>query len=177
MQNATRYTLHATRIMAIDPGYEKMGVAVLEKTEVNFGKEVLLFSECFKTLSKTPHQERLRELGSEICRIIKKFKPQCLAIEKLFFTTNQKTAMLVSEARGVIIYEAARAGLSVFEFTPLQAKVAVTGYGRSDKRQMKFMVEKLITVSKSIKEDDEYDAIALGLTFFATEHFFKKNRS
>lgn len=160
------------RIMAIDPGYEKMGVAVLEKIS---GKETLLFSECFKTSSKTPHQERLKELGMEVSRVIKKFKPQCLAIEKLFFTTNQKTVMLVSEARGVIIYEATLAGLTVSEYTPLEVKVAVTGYGRSDKGQMKFMVEKLITIGKKIREDDEYDAIALGLTFFATEHSFKKS--
>ncbi len=153
------------KILAVDPGYEKIGIAVLEKT---VGKETLLFSECFKTSSKTAHHERLRQLGAEVKKIIEKFKPEALAIEKLFFTTNQKTAFMVAEARGVIIYEAATAGLAVTEFTPLQAKVAVTGYGRGTKDQMKFMVEKLITVGKKIKEDDEYDAIALGLTYFAT---------
>lgn len=160
------------RIIAIDPGYEKMGVAVLEKTS---GKEVLLFSECFRTSRKNPHHKRLAALGTEAERVIREFKPECLAIEKLFFTTNQKTAFQVAEARGVIIYEASSAGLSVCEFTPLQAKVAVTGYGRGTKDQMKYMVEKLITVGKKIKEDDEYDAIALGLTFFATQHKLKYN--
>lgn len=162
------------RILAVDPGYEKMGVAVLEKIA---GKEVLLFSECFKTSSKTPHSERLRQLGGEINRVIDKFKPEVLAIEKLFFTTNQKTALMVAEARGVIVYEAATAGLSVTEFTPLQAKVAVTGYGRGTKEQMKFMVEKLITVGKKITEDDEYDAIALGLTYFATKRVYENNNA
>ena len=157
------------RILAIDPGYEKMGVAVLEKTDGI--KELILFSECFKTSRDKSSDERLCALGKEVEKVIEKFKPSTLAIEKLFFADNQKTAMRVSEARGVIIYEAARAGLSVVEFTPLQAKVAVTGYGRGTKAQMKFMVEKLLTVGKKIKEDDEYDALALGLTYFATARF------
>ncbi|MDO8482982.1 MAG: crossover junction endodeoxyribonuclease RuvC [bacterium] len=155
------------RILAIDPGYEKLGIAVLEKDPK--GKEVLLFSECFKTSREKSGDERLCALGKEVERVIEEFQPKVLAIEKLFFADNQKTAMRVSEARGVIIYEAARAGLTVAEFTPLQAKVAVTGYGRGTKAQMKFMVEKLIKVGKKIKEDDEYDAIALGLTYFACE--------
>ena len=154
------------RILAVDPGYEKIGIAILEKTG---GKEILLFSECFKTSRQNPPNERLLALGKEAERIIKKFKPSAIAIEKLFFADNQKTAMLVSEARGVIIYEASRAGLLVREFTPLQTKLAVTGYGRSDKDQMKFMVEKLISVGKKITEDDEYDAIAIGLTYFEME--------
>lgn len=154
------------RVLAIDPGYEKMGVAVIEKTN---GKEVLLFSECFKTSRKNSPGERLLALGKEVGRVIKKFRPEALAIEKLFFTENQKTAMLVSEARGVIIYEAAGSRLPVAEFTPLQVKTAVTSYGKSTKAQMKFMVEKLISVGKQISEDDEYDAIALGLTYFAME--------
>ena len=78
-------------------------------------------------------------------KIIEKFQPKCLAIEKLFFAGNQKTVMLVSEARGVIIYEAIRAELSVREFTPLEMKVAVTGYGRSDKSQIKQQIESPLT--------------------------------
>ncbi|OHA18903.1 MAG: hypothetical protein A2836_00750 [Candidatus Taylorbacteria bacterium RIFCSPHIGHO2_01_FULL_45_63] len=155
------------RILAVDPGYERVGVAVLEKENSGGARETLLFSECFKTSAKLPHSERLKLIGEEIKRMIATHRPSALAIEKLFFANNQKTAILVSEARGVIICEAARSGLFVAEFTPLQAKVAVTGYGRGTKSQMKFMVEKLISVGKKIKEDDEYDAIALGLTFFA----------
>jgi crossover junction endodeoxyribonuclease RuvC len=154
------------RILAVDPGYEKMGVAIIEK---ELGKEVLVFSECFKTSRENPPHERLCALGKEIERIIDEFKPKALAIEKLFFTDNQKTAMRVSEARGIIIYEAVRANLSIAEYTPLEIKVAVTSYGRSSKDQVKFMVEKLIKIGKTIKEDDEYDAIALGLTYFARE--------
>lgn len=159
------------KIIAIDPGYEKMGVAVLEKN--SGGKETLVFSECFITSRKDTHAARLASLSREIQKLVNKYKLEALVIEKLFFTTNQKTALLVAEARGVVIAEAARAGLTVVEFTPLQAKVAVTGYGRGTKEQIKFMVEKLITTGKKIKEDDEYDAIALGLTFFFIHRFVK----
>lgn len=153
------------KIIAIDPGYERMGVAILEKTA---GKEVLLFSECFKTLATESAEERLRLIGAEISSLIKKHQPETLAIETLFFKANAKTAMKVSEARGVMLYEAAKNKLTVAEFTPLQIKVAVTGYGKSEKAQVTAMVKKLIKIDRPIKYDDEYDAIAVGLTFFAS---------
>ncbi len=151
-------------IIAIDPGYERLGIAVLEKTTA---KEELLFSECFKTDAKEKHEIRLKLIGGEIEKITKKYKPEALAIETLFFKTNAKTAMKVSEARGVIMYEASKNGLVVTEFTPLQIKVAVTGYGKSEKDQVTAMVKRLIKITAPIKYDDEYDAIAVGLTYFA----------
>ena len=153
------------KIISIDPGYERVGIAVLEK---NSGREELIFSECFKTLATEKHEERLKLISEEIEKIIKKYKPETLAIETLFFKTNAKTVMKVSEARGVILYTAARCALTVKEFTPLQIKVAVTGYGKSDKSQTTEMVKRLIKIPKPIKYDDEYDAIACGLTFFAS---------
>lgn len=153
------------RIIAIDPGYERIGIAILEKN--TGGKETLLFSECLKTSPKEKHEKRLKTIGDEIGSLIKKYRPEALAIETLFFETNAKTAMKVSEARGVILYEAGKNGLTVAEYTPLQIKAAVTGYGKSDKNQVIFMVEKLIKIPKPIKYDDEYDAIACGLTYFA----------
>ena len=155
------------KVIAIDPGYERIGIAILEKTT---GKETLLFSECLKTSAKEPHKDRLKIIGDEISFLIKKYKPEALAIETLFFETNAKTAMKVSEARGVILYEAARSDLAIAEYTPLQIKVAVTGYGKSDKNQVIFMVNKLIKITEPIKYDDEYDAIACGLTYFACKH-------
>ena len=160
------------RILAVDPGYEKMGVAIVEKKLGQ--KETLLFSECSTTPRNNSLHKRLFALGQEIEKVITEYKPEILAIEKLFFTDNQKTAMRVSEARGVIIHEATRSDLSVVEYTPLEVKTAITGYGRGTKNQIKFMVEKLIVVGKNIKEDDEYDAIALGLTYFAREKPFSK---
>lgn len=152
------------RIIAIDPGYERMGVAIIEKTA---GKENLVFSECFKTSAKIPHEERLKLIGQEIEKLIKKYKPEAMAIETLFFKNNQKTAMHVSEARGVMLYVASVAGLQVVEFSPMAIKIAVTGYGASDKSQVTAMVQKLIKIDRDIKYDDEYDAIAVGLTYFA----------
>lgn len=153
-----------TRIIAIDPGYERMGVAIIEKKE----KEKILFSECYKTSSKITHSERLRLIGEEINKLIIKYKPECMAIETLFFKNNQKTGMCVSEARGVMLYIAATSDLYVKEFSPMAIKIAVTGYGNSDKDQVIFMVKKLIDIKKDIKYDDEYDAIAVGLTYFST---------
>ncbi len=157
------------RVIAIDPGYERMGVAIIEKTN---NKEELLFSECFKTSSKIHHAERLKLIGQEIEGLIKKYEPEVMVIETLFFKNNQKTAMHVSEARGVMLYVASALGLKVVEFSPMAIKIAVTGYGNSEKDQVIFMVKKLIKIKNKIKYDDEYDAIAAGLTFFATQKRF-----
>ncbi len=163
------------RIISIDPGYERLGIAVLEK--VAGSKETLIFSECFKTSAKETSENRLRLIGGELSILIKKYKPEALAIETLFFKNNAKTAMKVSEARGVILYEAAKNDLSVREFTPLEIKVAVTGYGKSEKEQVTEMVKRLIKVEKTLKYDDEYDAIAVGLTYFATVKSFPQARA
>ncbi len=165
------------KIISIDPGYERLGIAVLEKVarqpasaeSSGVARETLIFSECFKTSSKLAHYKRLKLIGNRIKEVIKKYKPEQLATEKLFFSGNQKTAMLVSEARGVILYTGSSLGLPVFEYTPNCVKIAVTGYGRSEKRQVIDMVKKLISVSSKTNSDDEFDAIAIGLTHFAIQ--------
>lgn len=165
------------RILGIDPGYERLGIAVLEKpryAKAPRGKEKVIFSKCFKTSAKLEFNERLRLIGEEVKNIIKKYKPEILSIETLFLNTNQKTAMRVAEARGVVIYEAANAGMKIFEATPLQIKIAVTGYGRANKEQMVKMVKILADMEKSETRaeagqayDDELDAVAIALTAFA----------
>ena len=157
------------RIISIDPGYERLGIAVIEKSLR--GKEVLVYSDCFKTSAKLPHHERLGLIGNEIKRVIEEFLPTALALENLFFSNNQKTAITVAEARGVILYQAATHNLPVYQYGPGQIKVAVTGYGKSDKDQIIAMIPRLIHIDKDIQHDDEYDAIAVGLTCFATERF------
>lgn len=157
------------RILAIDPGFERIGIAILDKTLKP--KHELVYSNCFKTRADIPFHTRLTLIGDEMERIIKKYKPEALAIEKLFFTNNQKTVMGVSEARGVIIYSASRNGLLIFEYTPPQIKIAVTGYGRSTKDGVMSMVPKLIEIKTSITSDDELDAIAIGITCLACEKF------
>ncbi len=152
------------RVLAIDPGYERLGVAILEN-------DTLLFSDCIQTSKNLSHPERLQGIGDAVLAIINKYSPDVLAIEKLFWGTNQKTALLVSESRGVVLLEAARAGLHIREFSPAEIKIAVTGHGRSTKDQIIKMVPKIISIEKDIKFDDEYDAIATGLTCLATREF------
>lgn len=162
------------RIISIDPGYERLGIAVIEKDgkapfAQGYGgtRERLLFSECFKTKASLPFEERLELVGREVARVIEEFSPSTLAIENLFLETNQKTAMRIAETRGAILYQARLSGLDIREYTPLQIKVAITGYGKATKEQVMTMVRKLIVGTEEIKQDDEMDAIAIGLTHFA----------
>ena len=168
------------RILAIDPGFGRLGIAIIDKKNgnkatfvKNYGAlmEELVFSMCFKTDKKKTLNERVFLIGQKIESIIKKYKPKALAIEKLFFTTNQKTAMAVSEARGVVLYEATKAKLPIYEYTPLEIKMAITGYGKADKGQIMRMLPKLIKFSSTKTSDDELDAMAIGLTCFAIERF------
>ena len=111
-------------VLAVDPGFDRIGLAIMksEKNEIK-----LLFSECFTTSPKETRQERLYAIGKRISEVIKKWKPKTLAIETLFFNTNTTSAIGVAEARGIIIYEGARARMNVFECGPLLEQVAVTG--------------------------------------------------
>lgn len=163
------------RILAIDPGYERLGIAIMEKLPRQ--KETVLYSTCVRTKKSTAHAYRLLQITDAVLSVIKKFKPEALAIETLFLHSNQKTVMAVSEARGAILVSAARMGLTIFEYTPLQIKIAVTGYGRGDKSQIISMVQKLVVLPKGKRLDDEYDAIAVGLTCFASEKWNIEHRT
>lgn len=158
------------KIISIDPGFDRIGISILEKKN-HSAKEEIIYSNCFTTPKNLKLYERIFLVGKELHDVITEFKPDALAIETLFMTKNQKTVMGVSEARGVIIYEGARANIPVYEYTPMQIKIAVTGYGRATKEQVHSMVEKLITIEGRTYIDDEIDAIAVGLTFFACERF------
>lgn len=150
--------------IACDPGYERLGIAVLEGAG---SKAKLLYSDCFKTEARDDFEDRLLRVGLEIKKLIGRFKPEVLAIETLLWGSNQKTAMRVAEVRGALIFLAKESGLSVAEYSPGAIKSAVTGDGRADKNQIISMVPKLVKISKKIKYDDEYDAIAAGLTALA----------
>jgi crossover junction endodeoxyribonuclease RuvC len=149
------------KILGIDPGYERLGIAILEKKSK---KDELLYSECFKTSPKDGFTERLLALGKRVEELIKKYKPDALAIENLFVSNNQKTAMRVSEVRGALLYIAQSHGLKIHEYTPLQIKIAVTGYGKSDKSQVEAMARRIIAIENKDKIDDEMDAIAIAIT-------------
>ena len=151
-------------ILGIDPGYDRLGLCILEKTDnINYK---ILFSTCLNSDKKKEINERIFDLIKEIKKIILKYKPTELAIEKLYFTSNQKTVMGVSEARGAIIYVSQELGLKIFEYTPLEIKIALTGYGKSTKEQIHFMLQKILKLEdfSQKKLDDENDAIAIAYT-------------
>jgi crossover junction endodeoxyribonuclease RuvC len=149
------------RIIGIDPGYDRLGIAVIEKNAQS--KETVLHSDCFQTSPKDDIYSRLHSIGQKIARVLDEYKPDALAIENLFITKNQKTAMRVAEARGIIIYEATKRKIPVFEYSPMQIKMALTGDGTSDKSRMIKMVSLLVKVPAKKIIDDEYDAIAAAL--------------
>ena len=149
------------KIIGIDPGYDRVGIAVIEDNK-------LLYSACLETNSKDSFHVRLKEVGKGIEKVLTTYSPDAMAIESLFITKNQKTAMKVAEARGVISYLAAVKDIPIYEYSPPQIKVAVTGHGGSDKTQIMKMIPLLIKIpSKKLADntlDDEYDAIAVALT-------------
>ena len=154
------------RVLAIDPGYGRAGVAVLMRQK---DSDTLLYSSCVITQSTTPFPERLATIMKEVSKLLATYKPQGMALERLYFTANQKTAMRVAEVRGALIALAGAKRLSVVEYTPLQVKVAVTGFGRSGKRELMSMIPRLVKLPDARKRlDDEYDAIAIGLTALAS---------
>lgn len=154
------------RVLAIDPGYDRCGVAIVEYSNK---KSILLYSNCITTPRAPSFPERLCIIGKETSRLIKKYLPDACALERLYFNTNQKTAMHVAEVRGMLMYIFATSRLPVFEYTPPQIKVAVAGWGRADKKQMIHILPRLIHIEKTIEHDDEYDAIALGITCLASK--------
>ena len=153
------------RVLAIDPGYGRCGIAVLEKTGHG---EALLFSDCIETSSDDDFGERLAAVASAVMRILGEQRVDCMALEKLFFAKNQKTAMRVAEVRGALIQIASERDIPVFEYAPAQVKSATTGSGNATKQQVAGMVRHLVRIDKPIKHDDEFDAIALGITHLAS---------
>jgi len=151
-------------ILAIDPGLANTGWAVLEE-----GKLV----ECgaLKTKIADGSAKRLGQIYKEIERLIKKYKVEEVAMETLYFAKNAKSAIVVSEAIGVIKLCADRCGLEVFGYTPLQVKMALVGYGRAEKEQVEIMVRNLLGIEGNITPSHASDAVAVGLTHLATCRF------
>lgn len=161
MTRSKKFIPTHNRIIGIDPGYGRIGIAILETVGTD---QKLIHSECFETTARLPHSRRLHLLGEKIEEVVKKYTPNQIAIETLLWSKNKKTALQVAEARGVILFVATKNGLRIREFNPNQIKLAVTGYGKSDKRQVTTMIERLIKMSPGKRHDDEYDAIATALT-------------
>ncbi len=149
------------RILGIDPGYAIVGWGVLEFDNTRF--DVIKYG-AITTKSETEFDKRLCEIYEDMCVILDKFRPDCVSIEKLFFNSNITTGIDVAHARGVIMLAAAQKGVKIYEYTPLQVKVAVTGYGHADKRQVQEMTRNILRLKTVPKPDDTADALALAIT-------------
>lgn len=151
------------RILAIDPGYDRLGIAVVEG---NASHPILLWSDCI-TPKKTVREQRLASVSYAVTTAITTYAPDVLAIETLFFSANKKTALGVAESRGAILAAAGIASLPVIECSPQQVKSAVTGHGGADKAAIARMIPRLLSLPKKKRLDDEIDAIAIGVTALA----------
>lgn len=156
------------RVLAIDPGYDRMGIAVLEGDP---SKPILIWSDCI-TPTKGSAAVRLAQVSKAVQAAVQEYKPDVGALETLFFSKNVKTALGVAEARGAILAVFGAADLSVIECSPQEVKLAVTGYGAADKNAVIAMVPKLLTLPPKKRLDDELDAIAVGISALSKRSSF-----
>ena len=152
------------RILAIDPGYDRLGIAVIEGSP---SRPTLIWSDCVLP-DKGTREMRLAHVWGVVTSAIKKYMPAVLALETLFFSNNKKTAIGVAEARGAILAAAGVVSLAVIEYSPQQIKLAVTGYGGANKIAVARMIPQLLTLPQKKRLDDELDAIAIGITALAS---------
>ncbi len=147
-------------ILGIDPGIAIVGYSIIECKGNNM--KAIEYG-CIKTDSKLSFPERIKIIYDNLNNIIEEYKPQDLAVEELFFNKNVKTAIQVGQARGVEILAGVNKGLDIYEYTPLQIKQAITGYGRADKKQIQEMVKILLNLNQVPKPDDVADALAVAI--------------
>ncbi len=148
------------KILGIDPGYAIIGWGVLNYERGRFAP---LDFGAVTTAAGTPFVERLQQIYTDLSRILEQHRPDAMAIEKLYFQNNQKTAIEVAEARGVILLAAQNAGVPIYEYTPLQVKSAVTGFGQAQKPQVMEMTRRLLRLQQVPKPDDTADALAIAI--------------
>ncbi len=148
-------------ILGIDPGIGKVGWGVIKDES---GSQKALDYGCFETSSKMDLADRLTLIYDFITQLIQKFTPEVLAIEQLYFAANSKTALIVGQARGVILLAASKSNTPTDSYTPLQVKQALTGYGQASKNQIQKMVGSILHLSKKMAQDDTADALAIAIT-------------
>ena len=149
------------RILGIDPGFGRIGWGIVEKQASDW--QVVAYG-CIETSAKDDFVSRIDELNKQLKKIIEEFKPDLSAVEELFFYKNLKTAIKVGQARGVILLTLCQAKIPIEEFTPLQIKQALTGYGRAEKTQIQYMVNMILKLNQKKLQDDAADALAVALT-------------
>ena len=151
---------YAVRILGLDPGIAIVGWGVIDSE--NFKYKPIAY-DSIMTAAGLPVEDRLSMIYTELSEIMEKYRPEVMAVEELFWNTNQKTGIVVAEARGVILLCAKQHGIPIVEYTPLQVKQAVVGYGRAEKKQVITMVTALLKLEKPPKPDDTADALALAV--------------
>ncbi len=158
-------------ILGIDPGTATTGFAVLKKSKNKKSKIKTLTYGCITTTPNLVPAERLKKINNELNKLIREYKPDVLAVENLYFFKNLKTAMPVSQAKGVVLLTAAKKKIPVYEFTPLEVKMTITGYGRAEKKQVQEMIKVLLDLEKNPKfankkmTDDAADALGIALCY------------
>lgn len=155
-------------IMGIDPGTAITGWGIVKHLQ---GKQTYIDAGVVTTPAKEVLEKRLVTIYDDLYLLLTKFKPDACVLEKLFFNTNAKTALSVGHARGVVVLAAEKHHVPVFEYTPLQVKTAMTGYGRADKNQIQQMVKKLLNLNQIPRPDDAADALAIALTHCYSHRF------
>ncbi len=148
------------RVLGVDPGIAITGFGIVDYAGNSFSP---LSYGCIRSVADMPPHLRLNKLYNELRDLIVKYRPECLAVEELFFNRNVRTAMSVSQARGVILLAAAQSGLAVCEYTPLQVKQAVVGRGRADKQQVQYMIKIILNLPAVPRPDDVADALAVAV--------------
>ena len=161
--------MQAMRIMGIDPGVGRVGWGVVDYQK---GKQTVVAFGCIETKVNSELSKRLVILSEELSQLIDTYFPDAMAVEELFFNTNAKTALMVGHGRGVILLAAAQKNIPVFSYTPLEVKIAITGYGRAEKAQVGQMIKVLLKLEKIPKPDDTADALAIALA-----HAFSAKRT
>jgi crossover junction endodeoxyribonuclease RuvC len=162
-----------TRVIGIDPGLETTGVGILD---IKGNRYIPVLCKCIITKSNLSSPIRFKLIYDELDLIIKDFSPDCLAIEDIFFSANVKTALAVGAARGVCILAGCNNNLSIYEYTPLQVKQAVVGYGRATKKQMKYMLQMILGVKDDFftVRDDGWDAVGVAMCHASMSQFNNK---
>ncbi len=148
-------------ILGIDPGYAIVGYGVVECVSANFR---LLACGAITTAADMPFHKRLKTIYDDMTQIVRQYSPEEMSIEKLFFNSNEKTAIDVAQARGVTLLPAIERDIPIFEYTPLQVKSSIVGYGRAEKNQVQEMVRNMLHLKNIIKPDDTADAVAIAIT-------------
>jgi len=159
------------RILGIDPGFAIAGYSIIDYTGNKFK---LIVAGAIQTEAHVSFPLRLTKIYNELETIINEYKPEAIAVEELFFNNNTKTAINVAQARGVILLAGSKLGINTFEYTPLQVKQAVVGYGRAEKKQVQKMVQSILNIDKIPKLDDVTDSMAIAICHAHSARFAEK---